>query len=153
MAENSMGILEGFKMATEEVQEVSKMNDWQRDKYLEKVAKQFFELQQTVRRLIGEEDIIRNNFEWQWIKDEEFYYRRTGWKVSERGLLPRGSIITSKITEEFVKEKAEEFARKYGFTEEKIIDMFRSRNDGSARCYSYWDECYRCYYMLVPKKY
>lgn len=126
MAENNTGILEELKKATEQVQKVAEMEAKEQAAYKEAVAKQFFELQKAVHSIISEEGIILKNFKWQWIDSEK----------TEIGF------------DCFIENKAKLFAQKYGFSEECVRRILKTRNSGVV----FETRYHTSYYMLVPKE-
>jgi len=118
-------ILEELKKATEQVQAIASMEAKQRSEYLKAVSKQFFELQKTVHSIISEEGIILNNFEWKYGKVETY--------ISDN---------------DYICKIAKLFAKKYGFNENVVLELFRTKNRGYAE--KKFGTVY--FYTLVPKE-
>ncbi|MBQ2916778.1 MAG: hypothetical protein IJE59_01145 [Clostridia bacterium] len=119
------GILDNLKTATQQVQEVAKMEAEQRSQYKDEVAKQFFELQKTVHSIISEEGIILKNFEWK-----------------------KCNVETYLCYDEYISKIAKLFSYKYGFNEEIVLDLLITKNNGYAEKYA--GEVH--YITLVPKE-
>ena len=123
MADNK--ILAELKKATEQAQAIASMEAKQRSEYLKELSHQFFELQKTVHSIISEEGIILENFTWKNCK-------------TTINLWP----------DQLISRIAKLFANQYGFKEEAVLDLFKTKNEGYAK--RNWGEIY--YYTLVPKE-
>ena len=119
------GILDELKRATQQVQEIAKMEAEQRSQYETEVAKQFFELQKTVHSIISEEGIILKNFKWKVVEE----FNRNPFNI-------------------FIERKATLFANAYGFSKETVLSMLETKNNGLYKVEFYGFK----YYMLVPKE-
>jgi len=126
MADNK--ILDELKKATQQVQQIAKMEEEERTKYKDEVAKQFFELQKTVHSIINEEGIILKNFRWEWI-------------ARERSKLLFNSFINC---------KAELLATEYGFSKQSFLNLLKVKNEGAFSYEEFGTAI--SYYMLVPKE-
>jgi len=98
--ENETRILETLKSSSKQVQKIAALDAKEREAYKKQVAELFFELQKTVNLIVSEEYVILHMFEWR----------------------------HSMEIDESVETAAKLFANKYGFKEDVVLKLYKSKN-------------------------